>query len=130
MNMERGIYIYIDTYVHGFAPNHAINGDMGWTPCRIRRKIEMLRLWNKLQSMDNRRITKHIFLWDIAQHSNTNNWSRNVMDIFDEIGEHDSFVNNATVSLNWAWGVLFQKNTQNHGNQALAPNPNCANIKM
>ena len=85
---------------------------MGWTPCRVRRKIEMLRLWNKLQSMDNRTITEHIFLWDIAQHSNTNNWSRNVMDIFDEIGEHDSFVNNATVSLSWAWGVLFQKHTE------------------
>ena len=50
--------------VYEYAANLAINGDVGWTPCRVRRKVEMLRLWNRLVSLEDHRVTKHVFMWD------------------------------------------------------------------
>ena len=38
--------------VHKFAPNLSVIGDMGWWPSNIRRKISMLKLWNRLLNMD------------------------------------------------------------------------------
>ena len=50
--------------VHRYTSNIMIEGDTGWTPCNIRRKIDMLRLWGRLVNMDNNRLAKIIFLWD------------------------------------------------------------------
>ncbi len=35
--------------VHIFAPNLAINADMGWYMSITRRRVDMLRYWNRLQ---------------------------------------------------------------------------------
>ena len=50
--------------VHRFAPNLAVNGDMGWTPPIIRRQSNMVRLWYRFLVMNPSRLTKKIFLWD------------------------------------------------------------------
>ena len=44
---NRAIRLFLG--VHGYAANAAINGDIGWTSCRVRRKVEMLRMWNRLR---------------------------------------------------------------------------------
>ena len=50
--------------VHRFAPNLAINGDMGWRSAYTKRRICILRLWNKLCCMDNDRLCKiRLGLW-------------------------------------------------------------------
>jgi hypothetical protein len=48
--------------VHKFAPNLAINGDVGWLPSKERRWCNILRYWNRLMDMDNTRllITKYL----------------------------------------------------------------------
>ena len=43
--------------VHNFAPNAAVSGDTGLTPSRVRRKVAMIRFWNKLLILPNNRIT-------------------------------------------------------------------------
>ena len=50
--------------VHRFASNLAINGDMGWMLFRVRQKLEMLRLRNKLIMINNERLVEKIFFWD------------------------------------------------------------------
>ena len=47
--------------VNKFAPNIGIMGDMGWCPSHIRRKICMLRYWNRLIKLPDDRLTKLIF---------------------------------------------------------------------
>ena len=66
--------------VHKFAPNLAIEGDMGWDPCKVRWNVEMVRLWNRLVSMDNTRLAKRVFDWDYQLQ--TNNWSSDLHMIF------------------------------------------------
>ena len=52
--------------VHRFAPIAGIMGDMGWTPNSVRRQVVACRLWNRLVKMDESRLTKHIFNYDIT----------------------------------------------------------------
>ncbi len=48
------------TGVHKFAPIMGHVGDIGWISNRGRWKINMLRLWNRLVTMDDSRITKKL----------------------------------------------------------------------
>ena len=50
--------------VHKHAPNLAVSGDMGWTTGRVRRHIEIIRLWNRLIQMPETRLKHTICLWD------------------------------------------------------------------
>lgn len=43
--------------VHKMAPELAVCGDMGWGPCEIRQKGDMLLLWNRLINMPANRLT-------------------------------------------------------------------------
>ena len=54
----------------------------------------------------NSRLTEHVFL--LGRRLNKGNWSREIYTIFQEIDSQEYFHNNATVSLNWAWGILHQ----------------------
>ena len=93
--------------VHRFSPNLAINGDMGWVSCNTRRKVEMIRYWNRLQNMPDTSITKRVFIWDkrFARH----NWSSNIKQIIDEIGIQDAFDNNMIIDVNYARQSLHSK---------------------
>ena len=58
--------------VHRFAPNNAINSDIGWRFALTKRRLCALRLWNKLCLLPPNRLCKQIFAWD---HSVChNNW--------------------------------------------------------
>ena len=45
------------------SPNIACHGDMGWLSVFAKQKIEMVRLWCRLQTMDNSRLTHKVFRW-------------------------------------------------------------------
>lgn len=74
--------------VHKYTPNLAVNGESGWTPSLIRRKNEMLRLWNRYVNMDSDRLTKKIFLWDrsLFVDFGIKNCSYEINEIFTECG--------------------------------------------
>ena len=44
-----------------FAPIAGMEGDMGWLPPIIRRKVCMLRQWNRIVKMDSNRLPKILY---------------------------------------------------------------------
>ena len=92
--------------VHSYAPNYATQADMGWTPAHIRRKICMVRFWNRLIQMDDSRLTKRIFLWDMSQKKK--NWSQELSTILESIGKKDSYRNLEIINIQEAWSKLFE----------------------
>ena len=73
--------------------------------CTTRRKIEMLRFWNRLVQMDNNRLTKKIFLWDKG--INSKNWSSDLFKILTDIGLEEHFHLLASVDLEQCASTLF-----------------------
>ena len=76
--------------VHKFAPNLAINGDVGWLHSKEHRWYNILRYLNRLMDMDNTRRCKKVFLWDYE--ISTNNWSSGVRIIMSLVGMADNFL--------------------------------------
>ncbi len=60
---NKAIRIYLG--VHRFALTAAVSGDMGWTHSIVRRKVCMIRIWNRIVSLDNRRFPRKLLEWDI-----------------------------------------------------------------
>ena len=81
---NRAIRFYLG--VHAFAPNLAVNGDMGWVSSGNRRKIEILRYWNRVVRMDDIRLTKKVFMWDRNKRRRMGNWSSDIYKIFNCMG--------------------------------------------
>ncbi len=75
--------------VNKFAPVHALYGEMGWVMPRYGRWISMVRLWNRMISMNNDRLTKRLFLWDKPKCFN--NWSSWIYEICTEFGLESNF---------------------------------------
>ena len=100
---NRAIRLYLG--VHRFAPNPAINGDMGWVNSHIRRKINMLRLWNRLMYMQDNRLTKQVFRFDQMLHRH--NWYSEVEKLFNELNMIHIFINEQPVNLNVAKETLI-----------------------
>ena len=46
-----------------YAPNAAINGDMGWIPPSVRQWKTVLNHWFRLNNMEHGRLNNHIFRW-------------------------------------------------------------------
>ncbi len=59
--------------VHRYASNVAINGDVDWTTPYTRRKICMIKSWNRLVKMTDTRLTKTVFMWDFNSNM-SNTW--------------------------------------------------------
>ncbi len=51
--------------VHRYVPLPAIDGDMGWSSCDTRRKVAMFKHWIRLIDMDDSRLPKIVFKWDV-----------------------------------------------------------------
>ncbi len=83
--------------VHKFAPNLAINADMGWYMSVTRRKVEMLRYWNRLQSTNDDRLLKKVYKWDKSMCKR--NWSSEMKQIFNSLNLENCFIygNNVNV---------------------------------
>ncbi len=87
--------------VHKFVSIDAINGGMG---CE-RRKINMVRFWNRLMPLNNTRLPKVILNWDSKCRSNT--WSLNIQSIFNEIDQQNVVASNLQVPINNCWALFF-----------------------
>ncbi len=68
--------------VHRLAAIPGIVGDMGWTDCKDRWAIEIIRLYNRFIAMDESRLNKSLFLYDLS--SKGYNWSKRVKKILDD----------------------------------------------
>ena len=90
--------------VHKLAPKLAVRGDMGWEPPVVRHKGDMVRLWNRLISMPDNRLTKQIFKWDLLSGQS---WGREIENIFEEAGLQYIFRNKLKCSLKQIKSILF-----------------------
>lgn len=84
--------------VHRFAPNGAIQGDMGWMPSKYRRFCNIMLLWNRLLKIEDTRLTKKIFLYDY--NSCKNNWSSEVKSILGSVQMEQIFTNMLVCDMN------------------------------
>ena len=94
--------------VHKFSANLAINVDMGWKNCSIRKKIKILRVWNRLVVMDEARLCKKIFNWEFDK--GINNWCTCVKDIFIECNLKQWYDKKALCDLNFIQLKLWENN--------------------
>ena len=91
--------------VHRFAANAAVSGDMGWYPGIIRRKIRMLRYWNRLTTLPDDRITRTVFVYDIEKGGK---WSQSIKRILREIDQVQLFENKVQIDLKEAKELLME----------------------
>ena len=78
--------------VHNRAPIAALQGDIGWILPKYRRFLNMLRLWNRLLTLENTRITIHVFDWEYSLHC-SDSWSGDIKNILHLIGLNNHYVN-------------------------------------
>ena len=98
---NRAIRLFLK--VHRFNPKITINGGLGWIPCRIRRHVNILRLWNRLVGLSPDRLTCKIFDHD----KSCGEWCKNVQKIY-YIYYKDYYDKNVTIDLCNAKGLSFE----------------------
>lgn len=101
---NRAIRFYLG--LHRFSPNLAVNGDMGWINSSVRRKIEILHFWNRVINMNPERITKKIFLWDLAVRKSSGSWSSDAYKVFQALNMVHIYNRLDEVNLNQAKSIL------------------------
>ena len=70
--------------VHPKTPTLALIGDIGWSTAQLKRHRNIMRYWNRLIQMDDTRLTKQIFLYDVNKCFG--NWSSEVKSILNATG--------------------------------------------
>ena len=96
--------------VHKFAPILALEGDMGWLEPRYRRWLEIIRLWNRLISLPENRLTKKIFNNDYVKSSQgVNNWCSKMNNICKTIEQTQKFIDQNWIDLKSAKAFLINK---------------------
>jgi hypothetical protein len=94
--------------VHKFTPILVLEGDTGWLSPRYRRWINMLRLWNRLNNLENDRLTKVVFMNDYQlAGTNVKNWCSNIKSIFATIGEEEVYNNRQQCNIDYISAKLF-----------------------
>ena len=61
--------------VHKYTSNISIQGDMGWIPPHIRRKLDMIKLLKRILHMPDTRLTHKVLKWDWSHKGKTWSWS-------------------------------------------------------
>ena len=93
--------------VHRFTPILAFTGDMGWITSTHRRWVNMIRLWNRLVSMDTSMLTRIVFEYD---HGFTGrNWCSDIKKILEQVNLISSFNTKSPVNLKDVEDRLFSK---------------------
>ena len=69
--------------VNKFAANLAVSGDLGWSPSEVRRKVNMVRFWNRLQNLGDNRLPKTLFEFE---YNHSGKWCTAIRKILTEIG--------------------------------------------
>ena len=94
--------------VHRFAPLAATKIEMDWLECRETRWLEMLRLFNRINTMEDDRLPNIIMKWDISLKLNT--WYSEIQHIAAYLGLNDTPANGEHYDLTDAYNGLLQKN--------------------
>ena len=72
-----------------------LNGDIGWTPPIVRRKLNIIRLWYRLEMMDNHRLPKLVYLWDSSVTGRS--WTKDVHSILQQVNVADTSMGLRTI---------------------------------
>ncbi len=75
--------------VNSKTPIAGLIGDMAWLNARILRYKSILKLWNRIMKMENKRLTKYVLLFDHKLRKN--NWSSEVKEIAIKVNQLSSF---------------------------------------
>ena len=70
--------------VHRFAPLAATRLEMDWLECRDMRWLEMLRFHNRISTMDNSKLPKLVYNWDISL--GLESWGHRVQQVAASLG--------------------------------------------
>ena len=97
--------------VHRYAAIPAIEGDMGWLNPRYRRFLKIAQFWNRMIKMDDSRLTKLLF--NIDYNICKNNWSSDVREMFELIGQIDVFASKICCDVDNVKAKLFQEMENN-----------------
>ena len=93
--------------VHRFAPIETLLGDMGWSTARMRHKLLLLQLWNRLCFLPNDRLTRKIFMWDVHHFSNKRGtWAYSAKHILQDIGLTELFQSISPCDIDYAKSML------------------------
>ena len=95
-NIQNRIIRYF-LVVHRFVPTFAVHGDVGWIPSQFRRRINMVRYWNRLLKFEDKHITKVAFNADYNRC--TDNWCSELKDILCKLNLEYYF--DSKTALNW-----------------------------
>ena len=95
--------------VHQFASTNCLLGDMGWVSANTRHKLLILKYWNRLCEMNEFRVTKKIFIWDISHSHRKGTWSYCVKNILSDIGCEDLFQNTQPCDTKFAKHIIYEK---------------------
>ncbi len=79
-----------------YAPNLAVNGDMGWKPQNVKHWQKVFSYWNRCVLMCTNRVNKKIFVWayTVAK-AGRRNWLNRMFTKSRDINVHD-FVDDHT----------------------------------
>jgi hypothetical protein len=91
---NRAMRFFLGT--HKFTPTLALLGDMGWFPITFYNNVEMIRLWNRLITMPEHRLTKKIFNWNME---NRGEWSAEVARLLQNIDMDNTFHDKETCDI-------------------------------
>ena len=93
---NRAMRFFLGT--HKFTPTLGMFGDLGWYPLVMYRKIEAIRLWNRLIKLPEDRLTKRVFMWDWNQ--SQKNWSSEVKKLYYDVNMNEYFDGMQVCNLN------------------------------
>ena len=94
--------------VHRFAPVAATKIEFDWLECQQRRWINMIRLFNRINTMDASRLPKIILDWDVSLNLNT--WGSEVKRIAFTLGMEPIQADGGTYSLTNIYNACLEYN--------------------
>jgi hypothetical protein len=93
-----------------------LEGEMDWVMPSVRRKLEAIRLWNRLLNKDPDSLIKKIFELDYLAE---NSWCNDVKNILESVGLIVKFENKEVCSLNQVLDLLCDQEKQRWRNELL-----------
>ena len=96
--------------VHKFAPVASTKVEMDWLECRESRWVDMLRLFNRINTMNDDRLPKIIYKWDISL--GLNSWASEIKHIAASLGMPVDINDNEQYDLSFVSNKLLIANRQ------------------
>ena len=96
--------------VHRFAPIPAIRIELDWLECRESRWLNMLRLYNRINQMDDDRLPSIIYKWDKSLDLDT--WYSEIRHIAAKLGLEANLEDGQTYDLTSAYNKLLKLSRQ------------------